>query len=385
MLLLDSLFDPAYLTEDDDSTGYDSESIQSGETSSSTTLATLLLELGSDPSKNLISILDFGPQFLNCRRLSYGPADEQTALPSHLEALRVPVENHRKLLTLFDLEKHPDNENLTIFTALIAQQERRLQDITRIKGLEEYTHQLFEACPDGIVITDDYGFILTVNRAMTAITRKSKDELNGLRVSQLSNAEGRAHAFKAIRRLRKHSRARFDCRIKVGNNRTIPVSISFRDFNFQGKPLILSTVRDLSDLEDEVTRCTSYEQSLSRSIDNATDGFIRYDQFGRITKTNPYIEKLTGVYSTRLIGRSIDDLLAPSCLRHFRKAIAQVTETGYCSFSCAIYHADGTEIPVHATLMQFELEGENYFRLMLQRLQKTTDQTPTPFSPRVKL
>lgn len=365
MSLLDLFFDQTSLSEEGASAEYSVDNEPLRQTPAPRKLSSLLQNLGPDPSKNLLALLDFGPAFLGYRSLTYSnhSGDEIKQEP---EQLQIQLKEHGKLLTLQGAPQETDPENLSIYTALLAQQERRLNDFKRMNSLEEYTKTLFEACPDGIVVTDDYGIIINANRAMTAITRKPKESLINSRVNQLADGKGRAQAFKALRRLKEHHRARFDCRIRVGAKRTIPVSISFRDFNFQGKPLILATVRDLSDLEDEVTRCTNYEESLSRSINNASDGFIRYDQFGRITEANPYVEELTGHSPIRLVGRPIDDLLDVSALRSFRRGIAQLQETGYASFSCAIAHADGSTKTVQTTLMQLELEGERYCRMMLQ-------------------
>ncbi|WP_411845994.1 PAS domain S-box protein [Roseibacillus persicicus] len=334
-------------------------------------LSSLLGQMGADPARNLARILDFGPKYLGCERLSYSKfSPDQPEEPLNENSLAIQLKDAGKLLLLHNFSDQPNDENLSIFTSLLAQQECRLRDYLRMTSLEAYTQKLFEACPDGIVVTDDHGFILNANRAMIALTRKPLETLIGLRVSQLADSSGRAEAFKALRRLKSNSRSRFDCRVSVGAGRTVPASISFTDFQFQGKTLILATVRDLSDLEDEVTLCTTYEQSLSRSIDNATDGFIRYDQFGRITEANPYTEKLSGHSPLRLIGRPVDDLLTVSSLRKFRKAVAKLQETGYATFSAEVAHTDGSARPVNAVLMQLELEGERFCRLFLQDREK---------------
>lgn len=373
MVYLETQFGQTTLSDEEASLDYTAEySPQGNEVPVS--LGTLLRQQGSDPSVNIVRILDFGPQYLGCKRVSYTKSTKQEQQePCGSDSLAFPLENGAKLLTLHNLAAQPCIEKLAVFTSLLAQQECRLRDFLRMTSLEAYTKKLFEACPDGIVVTDDYGVIINANRAMVALTRKPLESLLGLRVNQLADASGRAEAFKALRRLKKHHRARFDCRLKVGAGRTVPASISFTDFEFQKKPLILATVRDLSDLEDEVTRCTTYEQSLSRSIKNASDGFVRYDQFGRITEANPFTEELTGISPDRLVGRPVEDLLSVSSLRMFRRAVGQLQETGYASFAAEVVHQDGSVHPVHATLMQLEVEGERFCRVFLQERRKLAE------------
>ena len=274
----------------------------------------------------------------------------------------------KKTLSLYGQKDKLSSENIKIFTALLIQQERRLLDTTRLKSLKDYTKTLFEACPDGIVVIDTSGAVINTNRAMVAMTRKPMESLIGLKIAKLTSKEGRSNAFLALRKMQSHARSHFDCRLNVGAGRTIPVSICFSQFHFQEQVLILATVRDLSYLEEESKKASSYEESLVRSIENATDGYVRYDQFGRITRVNPHIERLTGCFAARLIGRPVDDLLTDSSLRSFRKAVSELNVNGYSSFSGFIRASDGSEIPARATLMQFEQEGERCSRLMLQDL-----------------
>ena len=342
-------------------------------------LSSLLLSMGNDPSINLVSILEFGPKFLNCDRVNYLEHSQESVLPTNEEKTVVlPLAGCDKCLVLFGVEGEPHSENLKIFIALLTQQEKRLRDQLKMKSFKQYSKILFENCPDGIVVTDGSGYIINTNRAMVAMARKPMNALIGLRVNQLATDDGRKTAFQALRKLRQQPKSRFDCRMKVGAGRTIPISICFSDFVFQDQNLIIATVRDLSYLEEKAKKSVSYEESLANSIENATDGFVRYDQFGRICEVNPHIEKLTGVFSGRLVGRPIDDLLSNDSLRSFRAAVSRLNQTGYASFHCKVRHSSGVEISSYGTLMQFEHEGERYCRLMLQeRKEESSGSTAT--------
>lgn len=340
-------------------------------------LSSLLLNLGNDPSQNLISILEFGPGFLGCKHLNYRKIEDLSTSSSEQEAssLRFPIRSSDKELVLFEVHENPNPENLRIFTALLTQQEKSLRNIMKMRSLKEYSKALFESCPDGLVVTDRKGFIINTNRAMVSMTRKPLNTLIGMRVGQLAPKESRVTAFQALRKLKTQSKSRFECRLKIGAGRTLPVSISFNHCLFQGETLVLATVRDLSFLEDESKKLSQYEQSLANAIQNATDGFLQYDQFGRIVEANPEIERMTGVFQGRLVGRPVDDLLDNTCLRGFRRAVSQLCKQGYATFDSVLRTASNTTIPCRATLMQFEMQGERYCRMMLQdtRQQKRRD------------
>lgn len=334
-------------------------------------LSSLILELGKDPTTNLITILDFGPHYLNCKQLNYTeePSFEITNGASRV----IAVQGGGKHLILHGLQQNSDPERLQVFCALLTQQEKRLNENLKLKSLRSYSKTLFEGCPDGIVLIDGNGYIVNTNRAMVTITRKPLNTLIGLQVGRLITGENRAIAFRALRKLGEQTKAAFNCRINIGANRTIPVSISFNNLVIHEQNLILATVRDISYLEEEIRKCSTYEESLARSLDNASDGFVRYDEFGRILEVNPHIEALTGVFGSRLVGRPVDDILTDKSLKEFRRAISRLNRDGYASFPCEIKSSNGTTLSALGTLIQLELEGVRSCRLMLQETKKFAD------------
>lgn len=332
-------------------------------------LATLLMEMGKDPSLNLVSILEFGPAYLGCEHLHYTESAPHS-LKSSEEIMEFPVFGSKKKLTLYGIKVQPAPERLQIYCALLAQQERRLNDVLKMRSLKSYSKTLFENYPDGMVLLDEKGYIINTNRAMVALSRRPLRNLIGLRVSKIIEREGLTTSFSAIRKLNTQPKTIFDCRIRVGAGRSILVSVSFSDLVIQEQRLFLATVRDLSHWKQELAQRGHYESSLANSIKNADDGFARYDEFGRITDTNNSIKEWTGFSSSQLLGRPIDDLFSNNSLRNFRRAVSQLNKSGYSSFKCAIKAGDGSEFPSYGTLMQLEIEGVRSCRLMLQKKQK---------------
>ncbi|WP_308989729.1 PAS domain-containing protein [Roseibacillus persicicus] len=339
------------------------------ENPSEVNLEYLVCSLGPSAKQNIAKLIELGPKFLHCQSVEiFTDQTGSTSPEADSETIVEPYGHSHKFLVIRTSNTSPDAGRLAAYKNLLNQQETRIRDVERMSSLKKYTKALFESCPDGILVTDESGYILDANRAMVMLTRMSREKLMGLRASKLTNAKGRSQVMKAIRYLKTNNRARFDCRIRFGSGNGVPTSISIRDFVFQGQGLLLATIRDLSYLEEEVNQCKTYEKSLSRSITNATDAFIRYDQFGRITEANPYTEVLTGHLVEHLVGKPVDDLLSNSSLKAFRKSVAQLQKTGYSTFFCEIAKPDGTKIPSRAALMQLEHEGEVFCRLFLQDL-----------------
>ena len=230
-------------------------------------LSSMILSLGKNPSRNIVSLLESGAQFLNCSHLNYVETTDKSEEELRDEkATKIPVKGITRELWLYGLCSEPDLEKISIFTALLSQQEQLLREVNRLRNLKDYSKKLFECCPDGIVVCDAGGTIINTNRAMVSMTHRPTESLIGLKASQLATREGRSLAFQAARKLKKQSICRFNCRLKIRPGLTIPVSVRFSDFTFQGQYLLLASVRDLSNSEEETQKCNTYEQSLKRSF-----------------------------------------------------------------------------------------------------------------------
>jgi PAS domain S-box-containing protein len=86
----------------------------------------------------------------------------------------------------------------------------------------------------------------------------------------------------------------------------IPVEVSNHLFEMEGRPVILSTVRDITERKASEEMLRRSEKKYRKIFENVQDLFYQADTDGRITDISPSIEKYSGYRPEELIGKKID-------------------------------------------------------------------------------
>lgn len=112
-------------------------------------------------------------------------------------------------------------------------------------------HEVMEAMPDGIVIVDDDGTILLVNREIERMLGHSRAELLGRSVDMLVPGELTAPHAAHRRGFGEASRRRpmgrgLDLRARRADGSTLPVEISLAPAEVGGEQVVIAAVRDVS-------------------------------------------------------------------------------------------------------------------------------------------
>lgn len=88
----------------------------------------------------------------------------------------------------------------------------------------------------------------------------------------------------------------------------IPVEISNHLFTMDGKPVILSTVRDITGRKRTEDLLKKSEEKYRKIFENVQDIFYQADINGRIVEISPSIERYSGYKPEELIGMRIEDV-----------------------------------------------------------------------------
>jgi len=174
--------------------------------------------------------------------------------------------------------------------------ERRLRGIDSLK-------EHFEAGADGVVVLDDAGRILFVNRAAERITGFARDGLLGSELVDLVPPEQRAHIVDAIARvLAGVNTDAFDLELSTTSGSPVWVSASTSTV-LAGTGAVILAFRDVTAeraLEHELRSTTEF---LERLIDSTVDAIIAADLRGRIMLFNQGAERLFGYRARDVIGK----------------------------------------------------------------------------------
>ena len=174
--------------------------------------------------------------------------------------------------------------------------ERRLRGIDSLK-------EHFEAGADGVVVLDDAGRILFVNRAAERITGFARDGLLGSELVDLVPHAQRAHIADAITRvLAGVNTEAFDLELSTTSGSPVWVSASTSTV-LAGTGAVILAFRDVTAeraLEHELRSTTEF---LERLIDSTVDAIIAADLKGRIMLFNQGAERLFGYRARDVIGK----------------------------------------------------------------------------------
>ncbi|MFC1654683.1 PAS domain S-box protein [Myxococcota bacterium] len=196
----------------------------------------------------------------------------------------------------------------------------------QVRELEERFLALAEAEKDIVVIVQD-GVIAYVNSAVTSIFGYDPEELVGKQFHEFLLPEERESLSESYREIQAGARQPQSGEFKV---RSMDGSIkhlrgSGAIIQYQGKPGLLSVVRDITDrmrVEEEVKEAEEKWRSL---VENTSDIIMIVDRDGTILNIN---RTVTGSTWEETVGRNISDYVSEEALDRMEKNINQVFQSG---------------------------------------------------------
>jgi PAS domain S-box-containing protein len=174
--------------------------------------------------------------------------------------------------------------------------ERRLRGIDSLK-------EHFEAGADGVVVLDDAGRILFVNRAAERITGFARDGLLGSELVDLVPFEQRTLITEAITRVLTGSNVEaFDLELTTTSGTPVWASVSTSTV-LAGTGAVILSFRDVTAERALELELRSTKEFLERLIDSTVDAIIAADLKGQIILFNQGAERLFGYRARDVIGK----------------------------------------------------------------------------------
>jgi PAS domain S-box-containing protein len=174
--------------------------------------------------------------------------------------------------------------------------ERRLRGIDSLK-------EHFEAGTDGVVVLDDAGRILFLNRAAERITGFARDGLLGGELVDLVDATQRAQIADTIARVLAGANVEaFDLLLTTTSGTPAWVSVSTSTV-LAGTGAVILSFRDVTAERALEHELRSTKEFLERLIDSTVDAIIAADMRGTIILFNQGAERLFGYRARDVIGR----------------------------------------------------------------------------------
>ncbi len=157
---------------------------------------------------------------------------------------------------------------------------------------------IFEAMHEGIIATDNEGYIIRINHSIESMFGISAEKVVGLQLEEVFPGIDYSNEFKLG--VRKALRG-------------IPVIINqvpiMRDDKQIGTNFVLLDISDIEDIAQELESVKELQTTLSGVLSASSDGVFVSDRSGKIKYVNEMAVQLMGSRIEKLIGQSVEDIL----------------------------------------------------------------------------
>lgn len=231
-----------------------------------------------------------------------------------------------------------------------------------LKESEEKYRNLFSIIPDGLAIYDLDSFqILETNQAVSEIYGYTSEELRNLKATEIS-ADPERTAL-TIQNFKIETPLVLNRYHKRKDGSIFPIHLSIGGFNFKGKRLGVSVIRDISErikLEESLAKREEWFRSI---IENVSDIVQVINKDGLILYSSPSIFRLLGFLPEEVLNTSPYDLAVEEDRPMLSKLFEEVKKKqgATSSITYRIIDKDGNlkyiELNVNNQLYNFAVQG----------------------------
>ncbi|MGA2639851.1 MAG: PAS domain S-box protein [Spirochaetia bacterium] len=201
----------------------------------------------------------------------------------------------------------PDSD--ITFIALDITGHKRAEDALRWS--EERYRLLFSSISDVVLVHPFHEdsspeVFVEVNDVACERLGYSREELLSMSTLDIDAPEGLKAVPDAMKRLKAEGHAEWEGMHVTRDGRKIPVDISNRLFELDGKPMILATIRDISERKNAERAFRDHEETLHALLNATTDMAFLVESDGTLRACNEAFAKATGAQNAgELTGRPV--------------------------------------------------------------------------------
>lgn len=198
---------------------------------------------------------------------------------------------------------------------------------------EERYRSYIEMAPIGVIVVDDDGKLVEVNRADSTMTGYEREELLGMDVADLYPSDQREAARERFRRLRSEGPKTFEAHfLRRDGTRGFwkVIAVPLPDGTYMG------LVQDLSERNEALEKVRLSQERFKTLFDTIMEGFGIHeailDKEGdlfdyRFLEVNPAFEELTGLSAQAILGKTARDVFN-DLEGHWFETYREVVRTG---------------------------------------------------------
>jgi diguanylate cyclase (GGDEF)-like protein/PAS domain S-box-containing protein len=178
--------------------------------------------------------------------------------------------------------------------------------------------EVFRSAPAGMVVGDERGRLVAVNRAFSAIVGRREDELVGHDFRELTHPDDLAQDEQGFNELASGDRSEYVTEKRFlrrdGSPAWVKVRAAVADDPRTGERLFIAHIVDIAERKRHELALAEAEERFRSAFDNAPIGIALVTPDGRFIKVNRSLCELTGHSETALLVRSFQAITHPDDL-----------------------------------------------------------------------
>ncbi|RLI47862.1 hypothetical protein DRO61_07300, partial [Candidatus Bathyarchaeota archaeon] len=189
----------------------------------------------------------------------------------------------------------------------------RIKSEKEIKEARDFLENIFKTTTDGIMVTDNEGFIISVNEAITKMLGYSKNELIG-KMTGVLHPKGESYKKNVDKYLtilfEEGTVTSFELTYLKKDRNLIDVEVNtalLRD-NIGNITGTVSTIRDITERKQDEAQLKETKDHLDNIIESSLDGIIVSDSVGNVIRVNKSFLALVEFEEEEVLGKHIMEL-----------------------------------------------------------------------------
>ncbi|MCK5336349.1 MAG: diguanylate cyclase [Gammaproteobacteria bacterium] len=224
--------------------------------------------------------------------------------------------------------------------------------ISHLSESEHYQQSLIENMMDGVITTDNKGFILSFNPAAEKIFGYKASEAIGKNVSMLMPDKEALQHDSHINRYTKELASNViginrEIEGRRKNGSTFPIDITLSDTKRKNQQIFTAVFRDISTRVTAQLQLRSEKELLENILINTNDAYLTVDNDWVITYVNPVSESLLDIKPEEVIGLDLHEAL-PDIISMFYKILRATFSTQKEHHATALYGPTMKHLEAHA-------------------------------------
>lgn len=185
---------------------------------------------------------------------------------------------------------------------------------TALAESEERFRRVIETAHEGVWLVDDSGTTLFVNDRMADLLGTTREDMQGKPVPHYCFPDDLDAARERIANNLAGKREQFEFRFRKSDGTALPVLAASTPLNDRNGRVIgaVGMFSDLTDRKLAEEKLRDSQALLAAFRNNAPIGMYMKDAQGRYQMVNPEMEKVFGLPAEQVLGRTADELFAPT-------------------------------------------------------------------------